>query len=277
MAEWGGMKITAATSPGPVRPTAGAALNTLTDHHLDGCLIGKRGQTSSDWEASKSLAAMQPAAGGSGQTVYLINGIMTDVQLHSRDMQKLADVTGNSVIGIHNSTRGLVRDLAQCLGDKLGLEMANNRAVDTTEQVVHSALERGEPLELVAHSQGALVASRALNRVRTQLLEQGHTAAEAEGQLARVHLTTVGGASYTFPRGPAYSHVVNTLDAVAMLSGVGIAGPLSGIGSQIQHFHEFHSPHDLPTGADGIGNLFARVVDRAVHGPQDVYFPKLGK
>ncbi|MBT9586191.1 hypothetical protein IV102_22815 [bacterium] len=250
----------------------GMVLDTENDWGKDGCFVGAGGQT---FPASTPWHQVPPVLPNNGKaawrTVIMVNGIMTDVALQASDMQRMAN-SGYKVVGIHNDTQGMLVDLAQCVGDKLELDMANNHATATTAQVVADLLQADETPLLVGHSQGALVVSNALGRVQDGLIECGVTPEEAARRLEKLQVTTLGGASWTFPEGPKYCHVVNFMDVVPMATGVGV---ISGLSDTVHLFGQVNAPHHLPQVQDGLGNYLARVVDRSVHGPQDIYIPKL--
>ena len=237
-------------------------LDTVKDHQADGCFVGACGKV---YPPSTPWDEVPPVLPDNGKPVWrsvvMVNGIMTDVALQSSDLQRMAN-TGCKVVGVHNATKGMMMDLAQCVGDKLNVEMANNAATETVAQVIHQILHKDEPPLLVGHSQGALVVSNALGRVG------------GEG-LKKLEVLTMGGASWTFPEGPKYKHFVNVFDAVPMGAGVGAVSWMTcGADDQVHRFGEVHRPTNLPSLEEDVSNYLARVVDRTVHGPQDVYIPK---
>lgn len=242
----------------------GLQLDTKDDYQNDGCFVGAQGQVypaTTDWH---DITPVYPDNGKAAwRTVLMINGIMTDVALQSSDMQRMAN-TGYKVIGVHNATKGMLMDLAQCMGDKLDLTIANNGATATVAKVLQQTLEKNqEPPLLVGHSQGALVISNALKRINNE-------------KLKNLEVFTLGGASWTFPLGPHYRHYINVFDAVPMGAGVGALSWLTCSNEdQVNRFAELKQPHNLPALEDGISNYMARLVDRSVHGPQDIYIPKL--
>jgi hypothetical protein len=245
-------------------------LDVEHDAQLDGFYVGAGGQTFPSIMPWDMVPPMLPNNGKPVTgTVLMVNGIMTDVALQASDMQCLAN-TGCSVVGVHNATRGMFRDLAQCLGDKLNLPLANNKATRTVAQAVADCLhdKANKPTLIVGHSQGALVVSNGL--------AEGQSGTRAPERLQELQVATLGGASWTFPEGPRYTHIVNTLDAVPMAAGVGaIAAFTTGPDDKIVRFSELHEPTNLPNPCDDLNNYLARVVDRTVHGPQDVYIAKL--
>lgn len=260
------------TAGGREPDAPGMTLDVEHDRQLDGFFVGAEGQTFPSVMPWDMVPPMLPNNGKPvSSTVLMVNGIMTDVALQASDMQCLAN-TGCSVVGIHNATRGMLLDLAQCLGDKLNVAMANNKATQTVAQAVADCLQKdaNKPTLILGHSQGALVLSNALADA------QSGTTPEAADRLRTLEVATLGGASWTFPEGPRYTHIVNTFDAVPMAAGVGaIAGLTTGAEDKIVRFNEFHRPTNLPDPSKGMNNYLARAVDRAVHGPQDVYIAKL--
>jgi hypothetical protein len=196
---------------------------------------------------------------------------MTDAKLHLSDMQALAN-TGLEVVGIRNATEGFFPDLTQSLFDKLRVPTIENPATSTVRRLVLEAVETDESLVLIGHSQGALIISAGLRAAAETLLANGLSPEEVATKLARVRVETYGGAAATYIDGPDYWHTVNRLDPVPMLTGVGLPLSQPGRDARIRFVTEGHAPTDLPDIRKGVNNWFARVVDRTVHGPQDVYF-----
>jgi hypothetical protein len=159
--------------------------------------------------------------------VVYVNGIGTPAAQQLEDMQATADfmsVKGGlhaEVRGIHNGTDGAVQDVLQAAGDKFGI--GRNRAVDTLKGVVLDRVASGKPLNLVVHSHGTIIASRALREAKLALvMEHGKSRSEAESALAdTVRVMTTGNASWRFPDGPKYVHVMNTRDRVTVGLGLG--------------------------------------------------------
>ena len=74
----------------------------------------------------------------------------------------------------------------------------------------------------MAHSQGALVTSRALNHVAQRMrIEDGMSQADVEKAMSKLKVETFGGAAAHFPDGPKYVHYVNTKDMVPSMFGQG--------------------------------------------------------
>jgi len=241
----------AAAAPSLMRFFEAQAQNTPrtppsgSDLQYDGAWIGSQGATSS--------APALPDGGLQTNipTVY-VNGVLNSVADQTRFMQGLANATGSAVFGIHNASQGIFRDIWQSLEDKF--DKGKNPAVDTLAAYVHEQLVDGNgvPVNLVGHSQGALIISRALDDVTKQMIKEGYSDGQVEAMLSRVTVTTFGGASGHYPNGPQYFHYVNRGDYVAMPAGLGgdlLAGvPLlqAGRGATTIRFTDFSlpNPHD---------------------------------
>lgn len=249
-------------------------LNTKTDWLLDGDFVVPGGETRPGTTPLSELPTFLPQNGIPVKgTVVMINGIMTDAAMQTADLQAMAN-KGYRVIGIHNATKGMLKDVAQVLGDKLSLTDRSNKAIPTAAALIEDFAERGETLHLVGHSQGASILSRAVDVARERLMARGQTRELAEQKLSGLTVSTMGGSASTYPDGPRYVHYHNRFDPLSSLAGRALVAKVFPDDNEEFHaFNEFHAPHDLPAWSDGISNRFARVVDRMVHGAQDVYIP----
>lgn len=248
----------------------GMELDITNDIKWDGHLLGA--DKSSESGESDNIEPVRPNNGKTpDETVFLVNGIMTDVKLQRSDMQSLAN-TGKDVIGVHNATAGLLYDLAQCLDDKADTQFSDNKATTSTIKLIVDSLEKKKPLHLVGHSQGALIISNAAATVRDGLLAKGLSIEEAEAQLQDVTITTFGGAAQNYPDGPKYTHVINQSDVVPMGTGLGMIGGHPGKDAVLHPIDVTKEPQQLPDRRLSLQNWMARYVDRTTHGPQDIYF-----
>ncbi len=189
----------------------------------DGWLVGLGGLAHPPGTPLASIPAIEPTQGGATKTVIHVNGIMCNPRRELADLQALADATAARVVGVYNATDGLVPDLLQCQKDKL--DRGHNPAVDAVAGLIESELAAGRSVHLTGHSQGALVASRALEDVRGRLLQAGRTPAEVQALLAKVTVETFGGAASWYPDGPAYTHYVDRADFVPRELGLGEVDP----------------------------------------------------
>lgn len=266
----------ASLAQGGTRGAAGWSLDTRNDWKHDGVLVAAGGKTIAPETALDQVDHYVPSNGAEIKgDVVMVNGIMTDVALQSADLQAMAD-QGFRVVGVHNATRGLVHDLAQCVGDKLDLHTAENKATRTTARLIQQAAESGRQLSLVGHSQGALIISAALFQVSESLKASGFSAAQTEEKLSEIGVTTLGGAAATFPKGPYYSHHYNTKDLVPMVTGRPLWARLAPDANETLHgFSTVESAGELPPWSNGVGNRLARYVDATTHGPRSIYLPRL--
>lgn len=239
----------------------------------DGAILGAHGVFSAMTHASHVAPVLPDNGAEVRESVILVNGIMTDIALQQADMQGLAN-TGAAVVGVHNATEGMTKDLLACVLNKLN--RGDTRAIDTLARLTANALESDRPVHLIGHSQGALIIARALQIVSGALSEGGMSAAASKGVLGRITIETYGGASQSYVDGPRYTHVVNKADVVPMLTGVGLDAfnPFGCVGEAavVKSFVEAHVPKDLPPLSEGVTWTAARAVDKAVHGPCDVYW-----
>lgn len=226
--------------PGPEKPPR----FDLSPIRYDGNLMGVRGDYPSGTPLSE-IRGVRPQDGGPvTHTILFVNGIANEPQDHYASLQGIADRAGAEVVGIYNATEGWASDLLQCVQDKLGI--GRNPAVDTLAATVFAELKKGDgPINLMAHSQGGIITSRALGDVKNRLLDEGMSREQAEATLARVQVQTFGAAAWDYPDGPKYTHHVNDLDPVPNLAGRGglwgvLANPLGlfndgGEGAQTKH------------------------------------------
>ncbi|PTL76762.1 hypothetical protein [Vitiosangium sp. GDMCC 1.1324] len=191
------------------------------DKVFDGQLVGAGGKTFPPGTPLSQIPGVTPRNNPNPtQTFVYVNGISNTKDDQFNSMQQIADRTGAKVVGVHNATEGMIADLAQCVKDKL--DKGSNPAVDTLADTVYSELKAGRSVHLFAHSQGALVTSRALNDVANRLrIEDGMSKADVEKALGKVDVETFGGAAAHFPDGPKYVHYVNNKDIVPTWFGQG--------------------------------------------------------
>jgi len=215
--------------------------NPDTQH--DGKLVGANGQTAAAGTPLSQMQGVRPNNGTkpSGERLIYINGINTPLAAQQSTMQSIANKTGAEVLGIHNSTEGFIGDLRQSAGDKV--DKGKNAAVDSAADTIYQELKAGRGVHLFAHSQGALVTSRALTDVRNRLMvEDGMTAQQAEQAMSNIKVETFGGAAAKFPDGPQYVHYINRGDPVGTMLGLGSGtdrGQEPGRGAVVRHFNEF--------------------------------------
>lgn len=197
-----------------------AVNQTPPDTDFDGAFVGANGQTFSPDTRLSDVPAVTPRAGvTNNETLIYVNGIRTNVQGQVNSLQAIADQSGSRVVGIHNATQNSAADILQSLGDKL--DIGNNPAVDTLADTVYNELRAGREVHLLAHSQGAIITSRALQDVKNRLTaEDGMSHRDAEALMSNIKVETFGGASRRFPDGPQYVHYVNRNDGVPQAFGL---------------------------------------------------------
>lgn len=217
-----------------------------SDRDFDGLFVGAGGRTYAPSTPLAQVPAVVPSDGRvPTETIVYVNGISTTKDGQFGSLQQIADRTGARVVGIHNATQGGFVDVIQSAGDTL--DLGHNPAVDTLADTVYAEIKAGRTIHLMAHSQGALITSRALTDVYQRLrVEDGLSRREAQRMLSRVEVETFGGAAGSYPDGPRYVHYVNRRDAVPGLFGLGpFANPLvhPGRGAVVRRFSEGHNAH----------------------------------
>ena len=142
-----------------------------------GCFRGYKPQNHHFWEVhpiTPTVGERHPAAPVLNKRMVFINGINTPREGHAYTVKLISVVTGGVVIGIYNLSgdgekTDVLDDLVQCLGDKLGI--GDNPAVNTLAKCVFDSCVSGTYLNIIAHSQGALITSRAMRQGIGQLLD----------------------------------------------------------------------------------------------------------
>ncbi len=117
----------------------------------------------------------RPSTPAMNKRILYVNGIGTPMAAHAYSIKLLSVVSGAAVIGVYNQSgdgtdTNIVFDLVQCLGDKSGL--SNNPATNTMAPAIYDACVSGVYLNIVAHSQGAIITSRALRQGIGLLLDR---------------------------------------------------------------------------------------------------------
>lgn len=137
-----------------------------------------------------------------------------------QNCDRLAQIFGRPIVGIHNATNGLIGDLLECVIQRSF--SYNNYAVRFTYDRVKAYLidPKVHKVVLVAHSQGALITSMVLDLLFTDLPAEN---------MAKLEV-------YTF--GSAASHFNNPLRAIDPRS----KNPRTGVIRYIEHYVNSEDP-----------------------------------
>lgn len=249
---------------------------STVDWKTDGHLLGDSGRLYGPGSGTAWLVpGIKPDNGKTPtEKVFSINGIMTRGTKQRADSQAIANATGTEVIGIRNATEGMLRDVVQCVTDFFGL--AKNAAVDTAARVILEGIQRNEPhINFAVHSQGAIILSRAVGIAQEALRAKGRSPEEIVQLMHRVRVLDLAGAPWRFVPGPKFLHVINNLDAIPRVAGIGLPGVNPGEDAEFIRFRQHNPSALLPPWWHGLSNLFARYVDNSFHGLVEVYAPKV--
>jgi hypothetical protein len=222
-----------------------------TEKPIDGFLLGAGGKPFPPGTPLSQLPATEPQGGRrNDRTIIYANGALITHRQAAVEMQAVASSTGSRVIGLYNATESPWDDAGQVLDDEF--DVGDNKAVDSLAGVVYGELKAGRDVDLFGHSQGGVIGSRALTRVRERLVSDGMSPEEAEATLGRVRFETFGAAAYRYPDGPKYTHWINDRDLAPTLLGLDHGhNPLAhaGRGAVIHHFRaaagSFITQHSL--------------------------------
>ena len=141
-----------------------------------GSVAGFNG-TSFFWQVpaiTPAVAGGQQAGAPARKRIVYINGIGTPRAAHAYTVVLLSVVTGANIVGIYNQSgdgesTNIFNDLVQCLGDKTGL--SDNPATNTLAKAVYDSCVSRVYLNIVAHSQGAIITSRGIRQGIGKLLD----------------------------------------------------------------------------------------------------------
>lgn len=217
--------------------------NLKAEHLFDGQFYGADLVGYSADTRLSEIPAIKSATRAVEDRLIYINGINTDIARHHEDMKALAD-TGAEVIGLHNGTVGLPKDLIQHWSLRRGSPAI--RSEEAATKLIVNAVLCGEALHLLGHSQGAFIISRALNFAKREL-ESTHQATPDEigNALQKIRIETHGGVSREWLEGPQYLHYINKLDPICRALGV-TRGTKGQPRSDVFVFSKRVLPGDLP-------------------------------
>lgn len=284
------------------------AIVSDADKIFDGYYVGKGATPFPPSSALNNVPPVLPEGypGKAPDPVIYVNGIRTSLKGHADSLKAIAS-QGLAVVGIYNATagadgantltragKGMVGDLGQSLGDKL--DLGDNKAVDTLTKLIYSRVKISAPMHIIAHSQGALITSRALNHTIDRLAADRAAAPEMRaefqefktrfilstggrviitdsmlraafkeslkpritqsGQLSIIKVETYGGAAYTYPDGPRYIHSYNKGDKYVPML-VGQGVPFAHPGRDAVVI-PFNEPYSNPVDAHSFDKVYLR-------------------
>ena len=208
----------------------------------DGVAIALAKAKASDVRSPSKCCAGRPAADREKTIVY-VNGVNTTPEGHCKTLKMLRDMTCGRVIGVMNSSEGLLTDAVRTADarDMIKNEIGGDGvprsytgftpAVNTMQDVLMVQAVSGEQTEIFAHSEGAAATSLAAIRAKTNLASMGES--DAVGNLS---ITSMGGAAPAWPDGPNYKHFLHEQDVIPNTLGLGDAAKRPGAGAEVIRF-----------------------------------------
>ena len=168
--------------------------------------------------------------GPQSEELYFVNGMGTGPRDLEHQLASLTKTFGRPVTAIINgqesalddtSRPGLLRSVWNCVCGLLSSHdgfYAERSAVSGVEQAIVSHVRSGQPLHLVAHSQGSIIVGNALDR----LMGEGSVLSSVEKSQAKhlVRVSTFGAAEHFFPKGVKVQEYAHRGDGVALITGV---------------------------------------------------------
>lgn len=228
-----------ATRPAAV-PT-GVPVGNRDNAAMDGQLMTRDNQGTT-W--GTGVAPSQIPGANGRDTVLWVNGIRTSAADHQATLGLLEQQGNTRAVGLYNATEGGLRDTLQVSADRgenaqraAGTWQGQSRNAATrslADSIVSHLNTSREPLQLKAHSQGAVVTANALYAARDQLVAQ-HGAARANEMMGRLQVETFGGAARNYVDGPQYTHWINESDNVT--GSMGPDAQTGGRGATINRFN----------------------------------------
>ncbi|MGQ0605513.1 MAG: tetratricopeptide repeat protein [Candidatus Nitrosotenuis sp.] len=159
-----------------------------------------------------SVNVLKPSKqASSDKAVYFVNGVLNTPQMSDDNAQALANMLERPVKRVYNKSDGL-SDFTESVGLKLNL-LKNNPSVKSLIDNIMSDLEKGETVEIHSHSEGAIITSAALTIIKEN--NPDFFAKNAN----KISVNTYGGASWTYPEGPAYNHMTFYTDPIPLIAG----------------------------------------------------------
>jgi hypothetical protein len=139
--------------------------------------------------------------------VLFINGIVTTRPIAQHQASMLSQALQEPVELIYNETEGLIKDLLECNEGRHGIL---NEEARKAQQVIMDKLATDGPLTIVAYSQGAIIATSALNALAGTLSDEA---------LLRISFVTFGAGfrECQLPSSIHCEHFANRRDPVTKL------------------------------------------------------------
>lgn len=131
---------------------------------------------------------------------FYLNGIRTPEASAKEALRVLEGKTSQDIELIYNPTEGLLSDAAESIANLSGMDTAISRKAQAQ---FRKSLDKGEKVQIFAHSQGAAIAADALHKISDAWRKEGVAPAEIKRRLSNVDVVGFGGFTLekNFPKG----------------------------------------------------------------------------
>ena len=168
----------------------------------------------SAYDGKKTSFKPQTSNDDPDNPVVFVNGVLNTKENHDESCQKLANALGRECVGFYNLSEGAYGDFKESAKGKVNDYVPPSGK--ELQKYIEERLNQNLPVEIHAHSQGAIIVSAALKDPEIQQLLKEHP------DMVIVH--THGGASWTFPDGVDYRHDAFRSDVLAVPFGKALSG-----------------------------------------------------
>lgn len=166
----------------PVAPPAAAPASSKPTECKDNCNVA--GSKTASAKDCVDFIPNQPSR------IFYINGIRTPEASAQEAVDVLKAKTNQEIQLIYNPTEGLISDTAEALANLTGINTGISRKV---QNQLRSSLDKGEKVQIFAHSQGAAIAADALHKIADAWRDEGVTRKEISRRLSQVEVVGFGG------------------------------------------------------------------------------------
>lgn len=195
------------------------------------------------------------ASGKTFPKIIYTNGINTTSEAACATMHKIADTRCAEVVGIYNATDGIGGDVVNA-NRKINGDESDPAAVSLS-LLVRGMAERGEQINIYAHSEGGLNAQTGLRMAQSSMKHENGRA-YSDRVMRGINVNSFGTAERGWPPGPTYRQFTNFSDPVPHLIGAAQRGTQGRTFDDAPNTsgNEFAKPHWNPIDSHSMDNTY---------------------